>query len=63
MTVYRVIARVPFRGHRPGGIFEATLGAAAERRAVERGDIEVVQRSTPGLKPGSWTLPRKQEAH
>lgn len=57
MTVYRVIGAVRYREHDPGTVFEAVLDPAAEQRAIDRGDIEVIERTTPGLIPGSWRLP------
>lgn len=56
-AVYKVGARRGYRGHAPGTVFEAVLDPAAERRAIERGDIRIVQRITPSLRPGSYLLP------
>lgn len=58
MTVYQVSTRRGYRGHEPGSSFEARLEPHAERRAVDRGDITVIERSTPQLRPGSYLLPR-----
>lgn len=59
MSVYKVTGRTAYRGHQPGATFEATLEQRAEARALTRGSIEIVEHSTPALKPGSYTLPRK----
>lgn len=56
MSVYRVTSRVPYQGYRQGQEFETTLPAAVEERALARGSIEIVERSTPALVPGSYTL-------
>ena len=57
MTLYEVTGHVAYREHPPGAWFEATLDAGAERRAVERGHVRIIDRRTAGLRPGSWTLP------
>lgn len=59
MTVYRVTGRTAYRSHQPGATFEATLDPRAEERAIRRNSIEILEHSTPALKPGSYTLPRK----
>lgn len=56
MSLYRVGKR-SYRGHRPGSTFEATLDPAAERRARDRGDIQLLKRTTPAIQPGSYLLP------
>ena len=58
MTVYKVTGERAYRGHQPGVIFEANLDPATEQRAVNRNNILVIERTNPGLQPGSWTLPR-----
>lgn len=55
--VYLVSGRRVFRGHKPGVTFEATFDAAAERRGLLRGDITLLERTTPAIQPGSLTLP------
>jgi len=55
--VYLVTGRRQYRGHSPGTTFEALLDRAAEQRAIARGDIRLIRRVTPGLEPGSYTLP------
>ncbi len=57
MTLYRVGPKLPYRGHQPGTYFEATLPPGPETRALDRGAIRVVNRSTPKLQPGSYRLP------
>ena len=54
---YRVGARRSFRGHAPGTVFEAVLDPAHELRALVRGDIEVIERVTPSIRRGGYTLP------
>ena len=58
MTVYEVVGRFEYRGHRPGTRFEATLDPVAEVRAVQRGALVVVNRTQVKLRPGSYTLPK-----
>jgi hypothetical protein len=57
LTVYVVRGKHAYREHVPGATFEATLESAAEQRALERGDIEILERSTTTIQPGSYTLP------
>lgn len=57
MTIYKVAGNLAYRGHQPGATFEATLEPAAEQRALARGAIQVIERSTPAIKPGSYRLP------
>ena len=57
MSRYRVRGRRAYREHPPGSIFEAELEPDAEARAIERGDITVLNSSRTRLRPGSWTLP------
>lgn len=59
MSVYQVTGQLDYRGHRPGTRFEATLDPRAEQRAVNRGSIRLLERSTPMLEPGSYTLPAR----
>lgn len=61
MSVYRVTGRWRYREHAPGETFEATLEPDAERRAVTHGVIEVIEHSHPGIRPGSYFLPRGWE--
>ena len=43
-TLYKVMARTGFRGHKQGDEFEADLTPDQERRAKQRGSIRVVRR-------------------
>ena len=54
---YLVKGRLAFRGHAPGTIFEAVLDPVHEQRALLRGNIEVIDRFTPRVQPGSYELP------
>ncbi len=58
LPLYEVLRAGGYRGHRRGHEFTARLPRAAEQRAVERGDIRLIERNTPALQPGSYTLPR-----
>jgi hypothetical protein len=60
MSLYLVKGRTGYRGHDYGQVFEAVLEERAEERALSRGNIELVERSTPSLKPGSYRMPRKR---
>lgn len=57
MTRYLVTGRRQYRWHKPGTVFEATLDPDAERRAIERGSIRILEVVTPKLENGSYTLP------
>ncbi len=59
MSVYLVTGRNEFRSHKPGETFEASLDPLLEVRAIRRGNIELVERSTPCLIEGSYRLPQK----
>lgn len=61
MTIYVVTGLRSYRGHQPGEEFEAVIDPAAEARAVKRKQIEVVTRSTPKLKKGSYRLPKTKK--
>lgn len=52
---YRVIGN-SYRGHERGTIFEALLDRGAQRRAIVRGDVELVEHVTPRIT-GAYTLP------
>lgn len=41
---YRVKGKVKFHGTKPGDTFTAELNEAAEKRAIARGSISVVQK-------------------
>jgi len=55
--VYTVTGRREYRGHAPGETFTEFIPPGPERRAIDRGDIELLKRVIPELLPGSWTLP------
>jgi hypothetical protein len=55
---YEVVDTRAFRSHEQGTIFEARLEANAERRAVARGSIQLLERVFPALAPGSFTFPQ-----
>jgi hypothetical protein len=57
MSVYKVVGPRRYRGHRPGDLFEARLDPGAEARAIGRGDIVVIDRSSPTVQPGTYTFP------
>lgn len=61
MTVYRVTGTRAYRGHAPGATFEAVLTPDSEQRALKFGAIELVERSAPGIRPGSYRLPRRRK--
>jgi len=53
---YLVLGTRMYRGHRPGTVFEAALDPAAEQRAIDRGNIRVLERIDPTLD-GDFQLP------
>lgn len=55
MSRYRVIHA--FHGVPAGEVIEARLDAAKERRVLDRGQLELLERSDPAIQPGSITLP------
>jgi hypothetical protein len=55
--LYLVCGSRAYRGHQPGETFEANIERNAERRAVQRRDIRLLERITPTIQPGSFTLP------
>lgn len=57
---YLVTGRRQYRWHKPGTVFEANLDPDAERRAIERGSIRVLEVVTPSLRRGSYRLPDDQ---
>jgi hypothetical protein len=54
---YRVVGQRRYRGHQPGDLFEAKLDQRAEARAIGRGDIELVERKSLTVQPGSFVFP------
>ena len=57
MTIYRVTGQTAYRERKPGETFEASLAPDVEARALKRGAIEIIERSTPRIQPGKWKLP------
>ena len=57
MSLYRVSGQLGYRDHKPGDVFEAVLDPDTEARALWRGNITLLERSTPTIRPGSFTLP------
>jgi hypothetical protein len=55
--IYQVVGRLPFRGHKPGDRFTAKLDPKAERRAVDRGNIVLLERVIPSIQQRTFTLP------
>ena len=47
--VYLVTGKREYRGHTPGSQFAAVLDRNAERRAIARGDIQLLARVTPTI--------------
>jgi len=58
VSVYLVTGPRAYRGYQPGETFEALLPPQVEERAIRFGAVEIVERSVPGIRPGSWALPR-----
>jgi hypothetical protein len=52
---YRVSGKRRYRNHEPGAIFEARLEPDAERRAIARGSIELIEYID--IVPGSHRIP------
>lgn len=55
--IYRVTGKRPYLDQKPGTVFVATLDPEAERRAVSRGDIEIIDRSPPTIDKTRVRLP------
>lgn len=55
--IYKVVGRRRYRTHEPGTVFEARLYPDQERRAIQRGDIILLERITPTL-PEGYRLPQ-----
>lgn len=53
--MYRVTGRRDYRGHPTGTEFVALIDPKAERRAVDRGDIERIATTVPRAQ--NFTLP------
>lgn len=54
--LFLVTSRRRYRGHEPGTRFETQFDAAIDR-ALQRGDIQLLEEITPALQPGSYRLP------
>ena len=57
MSVYKVTGRLDFAGYKPGQTFTAVLEPVVERRAILRGNIRLLERTTPTIQPGTYQLP------
>lgn len=58
MSRYLVLGTRAVRGFKPGETFEAVIPEPEERRLLLRGNVRVVEQSSPALLPGSYKLPR-----
>lgn len=54
---YQVVGRREYRGHVTGVVFEARLERRAAARAVARGDIVLLEETTPAVQPNSYVFP------
>ena len=58
---YLVTGKRQYRWHAPGTVFEARLDPDAERRAIERGSIRVLEEIEVGVEsyelPEDWPRP------
>lgn len=57
MKRYLVSGRRAYRWHKPGAVFEARLDPDAEKRAIERGAIRVLDVINANIKQEDYTLP------
>lgn len=57
LPLYLVTNANGYRGLLRGAEFTARLGRHAEQRALDRGDIQIIERSTQTIQPASYTLP------
>ena len=57
MSVYEIVGTRGFRGHRQGVRMEMILDQMIEKRAIRRGAVVLIERSTPCLVEGSYRLP------
>jgi hypothetical protein len=55
--LYEVTEKHTYRGHASGEQFEARMDRQAERRAIVRGVIRLIDTLEPALVPGSYTFP------
>lgn len=56
--VYEVIGGREYRGHAHGEMFIARLDRAAEIRAMNRGDIRLLDEIVPAVEAGAFALPK-----
>ena len=56
--LYLVTGNRRYRDHEPGTQFEAKLDRQAVRRAIERGDIQLLREVVPEIRAGSFTFPQ-----
>lgn len=57
MSIYRVNGRHAYHNNPPGSVFPASLDPDAERRAVARGALVILDSTPPGLVPGTYRPP------
>jgi hypothetical protein len=55
---WQVTGKRIYRGHAPGEEFEASLDDAPAARAMNRGDIVLLEEYMPRLVEGSYVLPK-----
>jgi hypothetical protein len=56
-TQYEVLRQGGYHGFETGEVFEAVIDKAAEGRALKRGDIRILQRTTPAIQQASYRIP------
>ena len=56
--VYEVVGGREYRGHAPGDTFVARLDTHAAQRAIDRGDIRLVEMVDPSIDPRRLTFPK-----
>ena len=56
--IYQVIGRREYRGHKTGDTFVARLDMNAARRAIDRGDIRLLEEVQVAIDPGRLVLPK-----
>jgi len=61
VSVFLVSGATSFDGYNPGETFETVLDPDLETRAIRRGSLTLIERSTPVLQPGSYRLPSQHE--
>jgi hypothetical protein len=60
MSVYRVTGR-SYREHPHGAVFSANLEPDEERRALDRGSLELVRAGREALNPAKVKAPRRRK--